>query len=839
MKLLAIDGNSIMNRAFYGIKQLSTRDGIFTNAITGFINIYFRAVGLTSPDACAVAFDLPEPTFRHKMDSSYKANRHGMPDELAMQMPYIKQILTALGVTVLEMPGYEADDILGTLSECGGEGDHVYILTGDRDSLQLIRPNVTVLLHTTREMISFTPEKFSEVYEGLVPTQLIDLKGLMGDSSDNISGVKGIGEKTAMGLIKAFGSIDDIYEALDKGLTVGTKAVESKLDAGREDAQRSRVLATIVKDVPISKDINSYVTGEMKREEIAQILSRLEMFKLLDKLKIKPVSVLPDTDLEGQPDRVEYVMSDTAPKGDFAFIINDGTLYTSCGSNIYITDRRDEIFDLLASPYKKYTFNAKSAYRLCMINGKELVNVVSDAVIAGYLLDANASEYSIEKLCSRFGVHLYTEIDNCSDICSLMGLCTVLDRQIEKTGQTWLYTEVELPLTETLASMELYGVAVDSQGIVDFGESLKGTIEELKARIYMQAGRTFNISSPRQVGEILFGEMGLPGGKKTKTGYSTSADVLEELEADNPIVHDILTYRHYTKLLSTYVDGLLKQVCSDGRIHTSFNQTETRTGRISSAEPNLQNIPVRTELGRNMRRFFVAGEGKKLVDADYSQIELRILASMSGDSNMQAAFTSGRDIHTATAAQVFGISEEDVTPAMRTAAKAVNFGIVYGISPFSLSKDIGTTVAQADRYKKNYLANFPGVRDYLKQCIDGAAERGYSLTMFGRRRYIPELAQSNRNVQAFGKRVAMNAPVQGTAADIIKIAMVRVYRRLKEEAIDAHLVLQIHDELIIEASDDCAERAAQILAEEMPGAASMAVPLNVDIKTGRSWAETH
>ncbi|MBQ7990572.1 MAG: DNA polymerase I [Oscillospiraceae bacterium] len=839
MKLLAIDGNSIMNRAFYGIKQLSTKDGVFTNAVTGFMNIYFKAKGELSPDACAVAFDLREPTFRHKADPAYKANRHGMPDELAMQMPYIKQILAAMGVTVLEYPGFEADDILGTLASAAGDGDHVYILTGDRDTLQLIKSNVTVLLHTTREVIRFTPEKFSEVYGGLTPIQLIDVKGLMGDTSDNIKGVKGIGEKTALGLIQTYGSIDALYKALDAGQTVGTKSVETKLSEGRESAEHSRFLATIVTDVPLQRDISAYAYREQRREELAQVLSRLEMYKLLDKLKIKPVPVVQEDAPHEPIEKMDYTRVYTAPDGDYAFIFSGNILYTSCGGKVYRTDDRQEILRILSMPCKKTAYGAKAAYRLCFENGITLENVVADAEIAGYLLDSNSSDYTIQTLCSRFGAYGYAEMEEFADICALKGLCTVLARHLERLGGMDLYLNVELPLTETLASMEYYGVAVDRQGILEFGDSLISTIERLKTRIYMQAGKEFNISSPKQLSEVLFTDLGLPAGKKTKTGYSTDADVLEDLESAHPIVHDILTYRQYTKLLSTYVEGLTKMIAPDGRIHTSFNQTETRTGRISSAEPNLQNIPVRTELGRNMRKFFVAGEGNVLVDGDYSQIELRILAAMSGDKNMQEAFLSGGDIHTKTASQVFGVPLDEVTREMRTAAKAVNFGIVYGISAFSLAKDIGITVTQADRYKKNYLANFPGVRDFLKESVESAAEKGYSLTLFGRRRYIPELSNSNRNVQAFGRRVAMNAPVQGSAADIIKIAMVRVYKRLRDEKLNAHLVLQVHDELIIEADKASAERAAQILAEEMPGAAKIAVPLVTDIKTGTSWAESH
>ncbi|MBQ5316500.1 MAG: DNA polymerase I [Oscillospiraceae bacterium] len=837
MKLLAIDGNSIMNRAFYGIKALSTRDGISTNALTGFMNIYFKAAGETEPDACAVAFDLREPTFRHKACDTYKANRHGMPEELAMQMPYIKQILSAMGITVLECPGYEADDILGTLASICSDGDMCYILTGDRDSLQLVKPNVTVLLHTAREMLHFTPEKFYEVYEGLVPRQLIDLKGLMGDASDNIKGVRGIGEKTAMGLLKNFGSVEEIYDALDKGVTVGTKAVEAKLADGREDAKQSKFLATIVTTAPIKRDIKAYVYGERRREELAQVLSRLEMFKLLDKMKIKPAPVVSAEPRQSVP-VVAYSSSETAPEGEFAFVISNGTLFTAFDGKTYRTDDRNEILSLLSSDLPKITFGAKEAYRLCLDNGVKLRNVVSDAMIAGYLLDASREEYTIEGLCTRYGAPYYHDLED-NGAAALKGLCTVLEDELERQSQTELYKNTELPLTEVLASMEYYGVAVDADGIKQFGKGLRKEIVDIQERIYERAGKVFNIASTKQLGEVLFNDLGLPSGKKTKTGYSTSAEVLEDLQDKDPIISDILRYRQYTKLMSTYVDGLMKQISSDGRIHTSFNQTETRTGRISSAEPNLQNIPVRTELGRNMRKFFVSESGRKLVDADYSQIELRILAHLSHDENMCAAFAEGKDIHTATAAQVFGMPEEMVSTEMRRAAKAVNFGIVYGIGAFSLSKDIDVSVAQADRYIKNYLSNFSGVRDFMKKSVDDATEKGYSRTLYGRRRYIPELAVKNKNVQAFGKRVAMNSPVQGTAADVIKIAMVRVYKRLEDEKINARLVLQVHDELIIEADEQCADRAAQILAEEMPGAASLDVPLTADVKIGSSWAECH
>ncbi|MGN0642668.1 MAG: DNA polymerase I [Huintestinicola sp.] len=856
MKLLAIDGNSIMNRAFYGIKMLSNKKGVFTNAITGFMNIYLKAAAEICPDSCAVAFDLKAPTFRHKANADYKANRKGMPEELFMQMPLIKQLLTGLGIKVLECEGYEADDILGSLSRLCGEGDSCYILTGDRDSLQLINDKVTVLLHTTKEMIYCTEEKFAEMYDGLSPLQLIDLKGLMGDSSDNISGVKGIGEKTALSLIKDYGSVEMLYEKLAKGELTATKSVIAKLEAGAESAVTSKWLATIVFDAPISHDKSAYLYGERDTDTVSALLTELEMHKLLEKLNIKPGAksdkiVLPDvkgaasaeSSVHVDLSKKEYVVcgeySGEALSGKTAFILTDGKLYIANGLKLYYTEDKDKILGFLSSECEKITFRAKPAYRFCLENETELKNVVSDADISGYLLDAAASEYTVEKLCAGYGCESYEDMGEYAEIAALTQLAEKLDAEVDAAGMGRLMRETELPLTEVLASMEYYGVKADTDGIREFGNRLCGDIEGIEEQIYFMAGRKFNILSPKQLGTVLFEDMGLPSGKKTKTGYSTNADVLESLRDKHPIVDLVLKYRQYTKLQSTYVEGLLKAVSSDGRIHSVFKQTETRTGRISSIEPNLQNIPVRTELGRNMRKFFIAEKGRKLIDADYSQIELRILAHVSGDKNMQAAFTSGKDIHTSTAAQVFGMPEDMVTPEMRRAAKAVNFGIVYGIGAFSLSKDIDVSVAQADRYIKSYLANYPNVKKFMEQTVADASEKGYAETMFGRRRYIPELSASNKNIQAFGKRAAMNAPVQGAAADIIKIAMVRVFRRLKEEKLDAQLILQVHDELIIEASEKDAERAAEVLGEEMRNAVSLDIPLIADVCTGDSWFECH
>lgn len=843
MKLLAIDGNSIMNRAFYGIKALSNKKGTFTNALTGFMNIYLKTAGDISPDCCAVAFDLKEPTFRHKASAAYKANRHGMPDELAMQMPLIKNILRDMGISVIECPGFEADDILGTLAASCGENDSAYILTGDRDSLQLITDNVTVLLHTTKELIRCTPEKFGEMYNGLEPKQLIDLKGLMGDSSDNISGVKGIGEKTALALISEYGSVEGLYEKLGKGEVTATRSVIAKLEAGAQDAKDSKWLATIVTDAPISRNIADYSYKEKDEAALSQLLTELEMTKLMEKLNIKPSAEAP-SEAEKLPE-TEYTLSEMSVNdisGSFAFIFVTGEkpkLYVSYNEKLCCFENEKDICSLLSSGFEKQTFGAKPAYRYCLEHGTELKNVVSDGDIAGYLLNASASEYTINGLCALYGCPSYEKLGEYADIAALSGLCTRLDKEISALGMEKLYTETELPLTEVLASMEFYGVKADTDGIREFGNTLCGEIEGLEQQIYFRAGKQFNIASPKQLGAVLFEDLGLPSGKKTKTGYSTNADVLENLRDKDPIIDMIIMYRQYTKLQSTYVEGLLKAVSADGRIHSVFKQTETRTGRISSTEPNLQNIPVRTELGRNMRKFFVSEKGRTLIDADYSQIELRILAHLSGDKNMQESFISGKDIHTSTAAQVFGMPEDMVTPEMRRAAKAVNFGIVYGISAFSLAKDIDVSVAKADRYIKSYLSNFPKVKEFMDKAVADAESKGYSETIFGRRRYIPELAAKNKNIQSFGKRAAMNAPVQGAAADIIKIAMVKVFHRLRDEKLDAHLILQIHDELIIEASEKDSARAAQVLGEEMRNAVKLDIPLTADVEMGKSWFECH
>lgn len=841
MKLLAIDGNSIMNRAFYGIKMLSNKNGVYTNALTGFMNIYLAVAGELNPAGVAVAFDLRAPTFRHKAVSSYKANRHGMPDELAQQMPIIKELLTALGAKVIECEGYEADDILGTLSKlCDDENGECYILTGDRDSLQLISDSTTVMLHTTKGTIKYDEAKFTEDY-GIKPIELIDLKALMGDSSDNISGVKGIGEKTATQLIKDYHTIEKLYSALESGNITATKSVLSKLQTGKADAEQSKWLATIVNDAPIDMDISVYKTGEIDEKKISQLLTDLEMFKLLERLKIKP-SVVVETTSDAPKVKREYTVigefsGDVAMLEQVTFLIRDNIMHFTSDGKIYTVSDKKTQFAFLSSNCRKYTANAKPVYRFCFENASELKRVTADADILGYVLNTNLSEYTTEKMCAEYGTPSYEELGEFAEIAAIDTLIPIMLAETEKQGMTWLLNEVEMPLIEVLASMEYYGVRVDSDGIKAFGEQLKIDMDGFEQQIYFMAGHEFNIGSPKQLGVVLFEEMGLPTGKKNKTGYSTNAEVLESLRDKHEIVDAILQYRQLAKLNSTYVEGMLKVIGDDGRIHSVFKQTETRTGRISSAEPNVQNIPVRTELGRNMRKFFVADEGKVLLDADYSQIELRILSHMSGDKNMQDGFNKGMDIHTATAAQVFDMPVDMVTSEMRRAAKAVNFGIVYGIGAFSLSKDIGVSVAEADRYIKNYFAKYPNVQVFMDTTVENAKEKGYAVTMFGRRRPIPELKNSNKNIQAFGKRAAMNAPIQGTAADIIKIAMVKVYNRLKEERLEARLILQVHDELIIEVSEVDAERAAVVLSEEMCNAVKLDIPLIADVSRGSTWYE--
>ena len=841
MKLLAIDGNSILNRAFYGIRLLSNKNGVFTNAIFGFINIYLKNFGEVQPDSVAVAFDLRSPTFRHKAADYYKANRKGMPPELAQQLPLIKELLTLMGVRVVECEGYEADDILGTLSKlCSDRGDRCFVLTGDRDSLQLIDENVTVLLATNKETIHYTPERFREDY-GFDPIRLIDLKALMGDSSDNIPGVPGIGEKTASSLVKEFGTLEELYAKYEDAAL--TKGVKAKLAAGEDSAKESKWLATIVRDAPIEQDLSFYKLGKQDDEGVGRLLTELEMFKLLDKLHVSAVAAEAPAKEQAAPyEPVELTEAALTAEElekfqQVSYLFDGEKLSVRSGNTVFTTTDEELITAFFGSDCQKITAFAKPHYRFAMAHGGALKNLVTDAEICGYLLNTSASDYTIEKLCAEYGAHYCAENQPFADLASLDDLTARLREEIEAQGMTKLLDQVEMPLTEVLASMEHTGILIDRQGVLDFGRDLSEKIEETQQMIFDDAGHEFNIASPKQLGVVLFEELGLPAKKKTKSGYSTNAEILEELRAFSPVVDNVLKYRQYTKLSSTYVTGLVDKIAEDGRIHTSFRQTETRTGRISSTEPNMQNIPVRTELGSKMRKFFRAPEGRVLVDADYSQIELRVMAHLCADKNMIEAFTSGEDIHTSTAAQVFDLPPVMVTPEMRSAAKAVNFGIIYGIGAFSLAKDIGTSVPKAKQYIADYLAKYPKVGQFMDKTVDEAAKTGEVTTMFGRKRRIPELSSSNKMLQAAGKRIAMNTPVQGTAADLIKMAMINVYRRLKAEGLDAELILQVHDELIIEADRSCAERCAELLKEEMQGVYEMKVPLAVDVHIGETWYE--
>lgn len=843
MKLLVIDGNSIMNRAFYGIRVLTNKKGMPTNALTGFLNIFLKLMKEEAPDRIAVAFDLHAPTFRHKMYADYKGTRHAMPDELRAQMPIIKQILTALGVAIVEKEGYEADDIIGTLSHAAElQGGECTISTGDRDSFQLITDKVTVRLASNKEDIIYTPAKIAEVY-GVTPREMLEVKTLMGDSSDNIPGVPGVGEKTALGLIQKYHTVDYIYQNLD-AIEV-TKGVRAKLENGRGSAELSRKLAEITLEAPVELDMSAYEKKDGDPAEAAGILTEMEMFGVMKKLgldKTAPAKVaLASIASEGTapaPDNAGTPAVEAAEKADIPEF--DPAAYDVAFSGgevrVFLAGKPQEgTAAILASEAPKRTDDAKALYSYCMKNGMELKNVVFDAALAGYLLNVNSSDYTVERLCAEYGVTYSAE--------RLGESLFLLNRALwEKIHQQEMYgvlADIEIPLAEVLSSMEIEGVKLDTEALREFGDALQPKIKEIEQDIYKEAGHEFNIGSPKQLSVVLFEELGLPAGKKRKTGYSTDADTLEGLRGRHPIIPLIFDYRTLTKLYNTYVKGLEAAVSPDGRMHTTFKQTETRTGRISSAEPNIQNIPVRTEIGRNFRRFFVAGEGRMLADADYSQIELRVLAHLSGDKAMIKTFCEGGDIHTETAASVLNVPPELITPEQRRSAKAVNFGIVYGIGAFSLAKDINVSVPEAKRYIDDYLTHYSGVKAYMDKVTASAEKDGWAVTMFGRKRFIPEILSTNKTVKALGKRIAMNTPIQGTAADIIKIAMIRVYRRLKKELPEAKLILQVHDELIVEAPEAQADKAAQILTEEMQGAVKLAVPLTADAKEGRSWYEAH
>lgn len=850
-----LDGNSIINRAFYGIKLLSTKSGIYTNAVYGFLNILLKLKEISQPDAIGVAFDVHAPTFRHKKYDEYKAGRHAMPDELRMQMPILKDILKSLGIKTVECEGWEADDILGTLAQaCRSAGNECFIATGDRDSLQLAHGGVKVLLaHTKagRPVTDIYDENTVMEEYGVTPAELIQVKALQGDSSDNIPGVAGVGAKTALDLIQRFHNIDYIYENLDE-IDI-KKGVREKLARDKDKAYLSLDLGTIRTNAPVDTDINSYIPGD--NSGAAMLLAKYELYSLIDKFGLNAQQAVEPV---RQEEKTAVAVKEMEDPADFSFgeelyftfdIENNeiSRMYFANGDTVITLSASDAGFEdfvkrLFESDACKYSYNTKYLHRLAATLGTDCKNVCGDLMLSAYLLRPSDSNYDIDHLCLEYGIAL----PDGGEASQNAVYAAVLKRLFEKTdvllkeaNQTDLLNNIELPLARVLAKMETAGFAVDKKGIEDFGNRLGSRIDELIAQIYSEAGREFNVNSPKQLGTVLFEEMQIPCKKKTKSGYSTKAEVLEELAPDYPIVKLILEYRSLAKLKSTYCDGLLKVIQADGRIHTSFNQVETRTGRISSLEPNLQNIPIRTELGREMRRFFVAESGSTLIDADYSQIELRVLAALANDENMINAFNNGEDIHKTTAAQVFNLPPEMVTPLLRSRAKAVNFGIVYGIGAFSLAKDIGVSVKEAKDYINGYLHHFSGVAEYMDKMIETAKDNGYAETLFHRRRYLPELASSNHMMRAFGERVARNMPIQGTAADIIKIAMIRVCESLEKENMKSRLILQVHDELIVESPADESEKALQIVTREMENACKLRVRLVADGKIGKTWYDSH
>mgnify|MGYP000950257495 CR=1 FL=1 len=875
MKLMVLDGNSILNRAYYGIRPLSTREGLYTHAVYGFITTLQRLLDEENPEALCVTFDRREPTFRHRADAEYKAQRKPMPPELAMQLPVMKQVLSAMSVPCYELAGYEADDLIGTISrKCQAAGWDCVIVTGDKDSLQLITDRTKVKLVSTRmgqtTTKDMTPETFREQY-GFDPIHMIDLKALMGDTSDNIPGVPGVGEKTAMALVQEYGTIDEIYRLLPD-LHAKPAAIR-KLTEGEESARHSYWLATIVTDAPLDFDPAENLRRPF-RPELYDLFLRLEFQKLIDKYHLRPhqetaerpevtAAVVPvrtedqARDLLAQWRQAEAVTVYAMPDLSALSVQWDAGENASWAAELWTGDYQGDWQALLAALFAadipKVSHNVKDLMRALLDAGLPAEGFVFDTALAAYLLDATAGKYDLPRLfVAYFNQELpkpaHLEPDAFSPLgdqaaawaslpsygAAIEALHGVLLPRLREQGMEKLYFDVELPLCRVLADMERSGFLVDGGALARFGRELSDTIDRLEQRIYAAAGQQFNINSPKQLGKVLFEDLGLPHGKKTKTGWSTNADVLEKLK-DHPLVADVLTYRQYAKLKSTYADGLLKVIDPDGRIRTSFQMTVTATGRLSSTEPNLQNIPTRTELGSKMREMFVAAPGHVLVDADYSQIELRLLAHISGDTAMQQAFLSGEDFHTVTAARVFHVPQDQVTHQMRSRAKAVNFGIVYGISAFSLSQDIGVTVQEAKEYMDRYFATYTGVKQYMTDVVDKAREQGYVETLWHRRRALPELKSSNFNMRSFGERVALNMPIQGTAADIIKLAMVRVHSRLAREGLAARLIMQVHDELIVECPEEEAPRVEALLQQEMQGVAELSVPLLAEAHTGRNW----
>lgn len=875
-KLLIIDGNSILNRAYYGIRPLTAPDGTPTNAVYGFLNILFKYMEEEKPDYLCVAFDVKAKTFRHKMYDLYKAQRKPAPEDFLVQLPVIKEVLAAMNCACIEMEGYEADDLIGTVSLfCDESKVACRILTGDKDDLQLASDNTVIKLVVTRmgktDTTDYGAEEVKEKY-GVTPLEFIDVKGLMGDPSDNIPGVKGVGEKTAFSLIQKYQSIENIYEHLDE-LEI-TESVRKKLAADKDSAVLSKTLATIDRKVPVPLDLEAFRIREYKQKELGALFTRLNFQSFLQRLELPSGGAVSETETVcGELVKIseEELGSHLPSDGRISYLLDAAEealslFFTLDGDRVFMVENISPqglkpVFE--NENLKKCGYNCKED--ILQLAGMDIryAGLGFDVMIAAYLAEPARNSYDLETLCLTYlsrelagtaermdedgqlamdfsGGEKNRGQDIADRTAAVFQLQKYFEERLEIDGQHDLYYKIELPLVAVLADMQRVGVYVDKEALRQFGDRLAGQIAKISAEIYELAGEEFNINSPKQLGEILFHKLGLPGGKKNKNGYSTNVDVLNKLSSKHPIAGKVLEFRQLAKLQSTYVEGLLPMIdTKTGRIHSNFNQTVTATGRISSTEPNLQNIPVRTPLGREIRRMFVAERADScLVDADYSQIELRVLAHISDDETMKQAFNENLDIHTQTASQVFGVPMEEVTPTMRSRAKAVNFGIVYGIGAFSLAQDLKIPMKEADAYIKDYLHHYPKVDAYMKEAVASARERGYAVTLLGRRRNMPELKASNRITQAFGERVAMNAPIQGSAADIIKIAMVQVHRRLRDEGLRSKLILQVHDELIVEAKNDELSQVQQILREEMENAYKLSVPLTVDMNTGKSWYDT-
>ncbi|MBO7184392.1 MAG: DNA polymerase I [Oscillospiraceae bacterium] len=836
MKLMILDGNSVINRAFFGVKPLTNKEGLYTHAVFGFLNILDRMEKEEQPDAVCVAFDLHGPTFRHLRYDGYKATRHGMPDELRQQMPIMKDVLRAMNIPIYECQGWEADDVIGTVGKiCSNNDWECVIITGDRDSLQLIDHNVHVKLviskpgQTTATL--YTEEKFREEY-GFEPKKLIDLKALMGDFSDNIPGVAGVGPKTATDLLLKFGSLDGVYANLDDA-SIRPKLRE-KLETSRDNAYLSYELATIVSEAPIDFEPKDAVIQPYNRAELYKLFQRLEFVKLIDKYglrgadaelsaPVQPMVALPR--VAQLPENLEKAA---------IYLAEDGSMGIAWGEGVCEMTPMEVQMGILL-PKQLICHDMKATMHRLDGMGVAFGDFVFDTALAAYDLTPTQSDYPISKLATNY-LGVTVEDGNAGDCAeAVWNLCPILADELDKNGMKQLYDTIELPLCPVLYRMEKRGIAVDKVQLQQFGQMLAQRISQCERLIFSYSDGNFNINSTKQLGELLFDKLGLPPVKKTKTGYSTNAEVLEKLKDKHPIIPAIMDYRMLTKLKSTYADGLMTALNADGRIRTTFQNMVTATGRLSSTEPNLQNIPVRTDLGAEIRKMFIPKEGHVLVDADYSQIELRVLAHIADDKVMQDAFISGLDVHTVTAAQVFAVAPEQVTSLQRRHAKAVNFGIVYGISEFSLAEDIGVSRWEAKDYIDSYLAHYSGVRTYMKQVVIDAREQGFTNTLYGRRRHIPELKSSNFNIRQGAERIALNTPIQGTAADIMKLAMIRVEHALNEHYPDAKLLLQVHDELIVECPEAIASEVAALISREMTHVAELRVPLQADAKIGKSW----